>query len=176
MVGFVGTSAELLIDGGEPIGIVGDTLNLITGGAPVMYAPGPETDEGGFQLGVPGTPISAPVSFDHIDYIAPITTPSVVVSGTTGSDDATLVQTGDQDFTLTTSGGRLTLGDHGWPGAVAVTFPQADVWRFPLETISNSDQGFERNYQGTTLLHWWALNLKPGETWQVELKIAFGAA
>lgn len=51
----------------------------------------------------------------------------------------------------------------------------ASLWRFPLETISNSDQGFERNYQGTTMLHWWPLSLKPGESWHVALKIAFSA-
>ncbi|HND53349.1 MAG TPA: hypothetical protein PLV92_13155, partial [Pirellulaceae bacterium] len=97
----------VMIDGGGPIGVVGDTLNLVTGGAPVIYGAGPETDEGGFQLGVPGTPISAPVSFDHIEFIAPISTPSLAVTGSSASDDASVVQTGDQDFTLTTSGGPV---------------------------------------------------------------------
>ncbi|MCO6458749.1 MAG: hypothetical protein J5I93_25865 [Pirellulaceae bacterium] len=56
-------SPEILIDGGDPIGVVGDTLNLLAIG-PVTFAPGPESDEGGFQ-----TPGVAEVSFDHIERV-----------------------------------------------------------------------------------------------------------
>jgi alpha-amylase len=43
----------------------------------------------------------------------------------------------------------------------------AFVWLFPLETISLSEAGFERGYQGTVLLHLWNIRLVPGEPWQV---------
>lgn len=43
----------------------------------------------------------------------------------------------------------------------------AFLWQFPLETITLSEAGFERGYQGTVHLHLWHIRLEPGETWQV---------
>ncbi len=43
------------------------------------------------------------------------------------------------------------------------------LWRFPIETISNSEAGFERVYQGSCLLPHWQLRLAPGERWEVRL-------
>lgn len=45
----------------------------------------------------------------------------------------------------------------------------AALWLFPLETISNSEGGFERLYQGTCLFARWPLDLAPGATWSVTL-------
>ena len=45
----------------------------------------------------------------------------------------------------------------------------ANLWRFPVETISNSEAGFERSYQGSCLLPWWEIALAPGASWEVEL-------
>jgi alpha-amylase len=42
--------------------------------------------------------------------------------------------------------------------------PPADAWWAPVETISNSEGGFERVYQGSGLLLSWPLDLGPGET------------
>ena len=47
----------------------------------------------------------------------------------------------------------------------------ANLWRFPVETISNSEAGFERSYQGSCLLPWWGVELAPGASWGVELRI-----
>jgi hypothetical protein len=47
----------------------------------------------------------------------------------------------------------------------------ATLWRFPLETVTNSEAGFERRYQGTAFLQLWPLHLEPGEAWQVELTL-----
>jgi len=41
----------------------------------------------------------------------------------------------------------------------------ADAWWAPIETVSNSESGFERVYQGGALLLSWPLRLSPGETW-----------
>ena len=41
--------------------------------------------------------------------------------------------------------------------------PAADAWWAPIETISNSENGFERVYQGSALLLSWPLTLGPGE-------------
>ena len=45
----------------------------------------------------------------------------------------------------------------------------ATLWRFPIETISNSEAGFERVYQGSCLLSHWRINLASEQSWQVEL-------
>jgi hypothetical protein len=42
--------------------------------------------------------------------------------------------------------------------------PVADAWWSPIETISNSEAGFERVYQGSQLLVSWPVTLAPGET------------
>jgi alpha-amylase len=44
----------------------------------------------------------------------------------------------------------------------------ATLWRFPVETIQNSEGGFERVYQSSCVLPHWKLALEPGQTWQVE--------
>jgi hypothetical protein len=40
--------------------------------------------------------------------------------------------------------------------------PAADAWWAPIETVSNSDNGFERVYQGSALLLSWPVTLEPG--------------
>ncbi len=42
--------------------------------------------------------------------------------------------------------------------------PAADAWWSPIETVSNSEAGFERVYQGSTLVFTWPFVLQPGET------------
>jgi len=47
----------------------------------------------------------------------------------------------------------------------------ANVWRFPIETVSLSEAGFERVYQGSViLLHW---NIKLSKEWGVEIRNIF---
>jgi alpha-amylase len=41
--------------------------------------------------------------------------------------------------------------------------PSADAWWAPIDTISNSESGFERVYQGSALLLSWPIDLGPGE-------------
>jgi hypothetical protein len=42
--------------------------------------------------------------------------------------------------------------------------PSADAWWYSIDTISLSEQGFERNHQGTCLLWSWPLILGPGRS------------
>jgi alpha-amylase len=42
--------------------------------------------------------------------------------------------------------------------------PAGDAWWAPIETISNSEAGFERVYQGSGLLVSWLVRLAPGES------------
>jgi alpha-amylase len=61
-----------------------------------------------------------------------------------------------------------------WVG-IAVTAhaePAADAWWSPIETVSNSESGFERVYQGSALLVSWLVRLEPGETRRVALRQA----
>lgn len=45
----------------------------------------------------------------------------------------------------------------------------AFLWQFPLETVTLSEDGFERGYQGTVFLHLWHVQLEPNERWEVAL-------
>jgi alpha-amylase len=45
----------------------------------------------------------------------------------------------------------------------------ADAWIAPIETVSNSEAGFERVYQGSALLLSWPVNLPPGAKWSVRI-------
>jgi alpha-amylase len=47
--------------------------------------------------------------------------------------------------------------------------PAATVWWSPIETISNSEFGFERVYQGSALVAVWPIRLGPGERVVVRL-------
>ncbi len=42
--------------------------------------------------------------------------------------------------------------------------PGTDVWRYPIETVSNSDSGFERVYQGSAVVAVRKLDLGPDES------------
>jgi len=60
---------------------------------------------------------------------------------------------------------------HEWYGrAILTTDRAASWWQFPIETISNSEAGFERIYQGTSITCHWPLNLEPGAIWQMALR------
>ena len=48
--------------------------------------------------------------------------------------------------------------------------PAARVAWFPVETISNSEAGFERSYQGSALLFRWPLDLEPGATFEASVR------
>jgi hypothetical protein len=48
----------------------------------------------------------------------------------------------------------------------------SNIWRFPLETVTLSEAGYERGYQGTAFLQWWPLELAPGEEWQIGITMA----
>jgi len=53
--------------------------------------------------------------------------------------------------------------------------PARVAWA-PVETVSNSEAGFERIYQGSALLLAWPVSLAPGETWEEQIVMAIGGA
>ena len=50
----------------------------------------------------------------------------------------------------------------------------ADVAWAPVETVSLSETGFERIYQGSALLFAWPVRLLPGQTWETSLRVGIG--
>ena len=67
--------------------------------------------------------------------------------------------------------GRAEVRDTGWNGAVVVEMPEARVWLLPVWTVSNSDAGFERIFQGVTCVCAWPLRLEPGGAWRAALTV-----
>ena len=103
-------AVTIFIDGGDPVGVKpGDLLTIITGGSPVTFNAGPETDEGSFEVGA-----NQPVSFDHIESLAIDGGGPAVINGTNGPDaitviarDSTYVAAADgvRDFTVSVNTG-----------------------------------------------------------------------
>jgi hypothetical protein len=46
-----------------------------------------------------------------------------------------------------------------------------EYWIAPIETVSDSESGFERVYQGSQILAVWPVELKPGTVWQGRLAL-----
>ena len=69
----------------------------------------------------------------------------------------------------------LAMVDEWLGGEVALSFTApAEVSWAPVETVSLSESGFERIYQGSALLVAWPVRLGPGETWEVSLRVRVG--
>src|SRR5207244_2737531 len=66
---------------------------------------------------------------------------------------------------------RLGQGN-SWLGLSVETSvsPAADAWHAPIETVSNSEAGFERVYQGSALFLSWLVRLPAGETWSATIE------
>ena len=70
------------------------------------------------------------------------------------------------------------LQGNDWVGVAVETVPSpaGDAWWAPIETVSNSEDGFERVYQGSSLFISWPLDLTPGAeaTVSVEQRVSVG--
>ncbi len=99
--------------------------------------------------------------------------------GVTGPD-ATVVSAGAlqgavhraADLTRLEGVESLTLRDPGWGFALDVTLPTSGLWIVPIEVVSASEAGFERTFQGASLIAVWPLRLEPGATWEAKLTVA----
>jgi alpha-amylase len=60
-----------------------------------------------------------------------------------------------------------------WQGlAIALDAPDArEFWVAPIETVSESEDGFERVYQGSQILAVWPLDLAPAAEWTARLAL-----
>ncbi len=70
---------------------------------------------------------------------------------------------GIRRFSVTDPAARLSVG---W----AFSRP-AQLWHFPLETVSDSERGMERTYQGVSLTFLWPLTLSGRGSWQVRWEV-----
>ncbi|HNE84558.1 MAG TPA: DUF1926 domain-containing protein, partial [bacterium] len=63
----------------------------------------------------------------------------------------------------------------GWQNLnIALAWSEtADVWRYPIETVSLSEEGFERVYQGSCIFVHWPMWVKPNDEWNVSIVLHF---
>ena len=54
--------------------------------------------------------------------------------------------------------------------------PPFQLWCYPVETVSNSEGGFERNFQGSCLLLRTPVDLRPGESQELRFEVGFEKA
>jgi alpha-amylase len=47
----------------------------------------------------------------------------------------------------------------------------AVLWRAPVETVSQSESGFERVYQSSLVMPIWRISLGPGTSWETEIAV-----
>ncbi|MCD6380280.1 DUF1926 domain-containing protein [bacterium] len=50
--------------------------------------------------------------------------------------------------------------------------PKAKIWRFPIETVSNSESGYESVYQGSVVTAVWPLDMRKGEEKKIEIVVS----
>jgi alpha-amylase len=50
---------------------------------------------------------------------------------------------------------------------------RCNVWRFPVESVSQSESGMEREYQSSVVIPHWKFQLSPGEEWEVGITLKF---
>ncbi len=63
---------------------------------------------------------------------------------------------------------KLVDGWKGFSVLLALDRPST-FWRFPVETVSQSESGFEKTYQSSALLFNWKFQLGPGQKWNAKI-------
>jgi 4-alpha-glucanotransferase len=75
------------------------------------------------------------------------------------------------------SGSKLRVVDEWQNVAAIIEAPSAsEFWITPIETISESEEGFERVYQGSQILAVWPLDLSGGKSWAGDVSLRVEAA
>ncbi len=77
-------------------------------------------------------------------------------------DKRNLASTGE-----TNNVGEVRLVDEWLKLTITLAFSQpAILWRAPVETVSQSEAGFERVYQSSMVMPLWRISLAPGAVWE----------
>ena len=67
---------------------------------------------------------------------------------------------------------QVSLVDEWLKLTVSLVFTQpAILWRAPVETVSQSEGGFERVYQSSMVMPIWRISLVPRTAWQAEIHV-----
>jgi alpha-amylase len=70
------------------------------------------------------------------------------------------------------SGRKLRVVDEWQNVAATIEAPAAqEFWIAPIETVSESEEGFERVYQGSQILAVWPVDLSAGKSWTGDLTL-----
>ena len=73
--------------------------------------------------------------------------------------------------------GKLRVVDEWQNVAATLAAPDAShFWIAPIETVSESEEGFERVYQGSQILAVWPVKLSPGAVWRGNVSLNIEAA
>ena len=67
---------------------------------------------------------------------------------------------------------QVSLVDEWLRLKLTLAFSQpAIIWRAPVETVSQSEAGFERVYQSSMVMPIWRISLPPGASWEAEIRV-----
>ncbi len=67
---------------------------------------------------------------------------------------------------------QVSLVDEWLRLKLSLLFSQPVVlWRAPVETVSQSESGFERVYQSSMVMPLWRISLGAGATWETEIRV-----
>jgi alpha-amylase len=67
---------------------------------------------------------------------------------------------------------QVSLVDEWLNLKLTLAFSQsASLWRAPVETVSQSEAGFERVYQSSMVMPIWRLSLPPAKSWEAEIRV-----
>ncbi|MBU0630578.1 MAG: DUF1926 domain-containing protein [Candidatus Margulisbacteria bacterium] len=92
------------------------------------------------------------------------------------NDNYCLVE-GEEKSLITASGKSENISSLGIVderkgfGVVLALDRPAALWRFPIETVSISEAGFERTFQGSVLFPNWKISLHPGQKWKIKIAL-----
>ncbi len=82
-------------------------------------------------------------------------------------DKRNLASTGE-----TNNVGRVSLVDEWLRLRLTLAFSEpAILWRAPVETVSQSEAGFERVYQSSMVMPIWRISLAPSASWETEIAV-----
>jgi len=69
---------------------------------------------------------------------------------------------------------QVSLVDEWLRLKLTIAFSQpAVLWRAPVETVSQSEAGFERVYQSSMVMPVWRISLPPGLSWETGIRMQF---
>lgn len=132
-----------------------------------------------FRRAKSGFEIACEVALDHTSQVAASVNAGieVVVNFLAPSAPDRYFQSGGKRFPLRWSGAvpasQLQVVDEWQRVRVTLLAPGArEFWICPIETVSESEDGFERIYQGSKIVTVWPVDLPPGREFRAQLTLS----